>query len=141
MHNVQPLKDYKLVTLFVAVPVDKNDDGSFHDGMSEAMRGLMGDGVVGDWQHGPEIPEVQTASLDPAEGEILNAVQDAQILVWRGKKNDPPKTNRRVLALSPVYPINDPMRFRMLDSQFLHTTSEVLHWADVPEPDFDTDEE
>ena len=140
MHNVQPLKDYKLVSLFLAVPVEKNDDGSFHDGISEALRNLIASGVAGDWQHGPEIPEVQTASLDPEEGEILNAVQDVQLLLWR-KMDDTPDTDRRVLALSPAYEPNDPMRIRTLDSQFLRTTTDVMRWADIPEPATEEDTE
>ena len=63
-------------------------------------------------------------------------------LVWHHLPNDAdtrrklcnalgrdPEPIFRVLALSPVYPPGDPMRFRLMDPRFLGLCTEVTHFA------------
>lgn len=37
----------------------------------------------------------------------------------------------RVLVFSPVYPKDDPMRFRIIDSQFVRISTDVTHWLSL----------
>lgn len=52
------------------------------------------------------------------------------------KKEDykPSRSGERVLAFSPDYVNDDPMRFRTMDSQFLKICSDVTHVAVLEEP-------
>ena len=56
-------------------------------------------------------------------------------LIWyhRNEINKPPK-NSRILVFSPDYEIDDPMRFRLIDSQFLSISKDAEYWAVVEEP-------
>lgn len=47
--------------------------------------------------------------------------------IWVGEKL-PPK-NLRVLTFSPKYEGHDPMRFRIMDGQFVALSKDVTHWA------------
>lgn len=47
---------------------------------------------------------------------------------WSSVKIIPPD-DERLLTFSPVYPIGDVMRFRIMDSQFLRLCKEVTHWC------------
>jgi hypothetical protein len=50
---------------------------------------------------------------------------------WRSIKDTPP--NERLLTFSPVYPVGDVMRFRIMDSQFLKLCKEVTYWCPLEE--------
>ena len=40
--------------------------------------------------------------------------------------------DRRVIVFSPCYPAGDPMRERIISAQFIKTTTDVTHWAEIP---------
>ena len=40
----------------------------------------------------------------------------------------------RILVFSPIYPVGDPMRYRIIDSQFLKTCKDVSHYYILNEP-------
>ena len=42
--------------------------------------------------------------------------------------------DERVLCFSPSYSSDDPMRFRVLDAQFLKIASDVTHWSPLLSP-------
>jgi len=52
--------------------------------------------------------------------------------MWH-KITDKPEQNRRIITVSPVYPVGHEMRTRIIDSQFLSICSEVKKWAYVKE--------
>lgn len=54
---------------------------------------------------------------------------------WRDRlKEVPPETtHRQVLAFSPVYPVGNPMRYRLLDGQFVGICREATRWVYVDE--------
>jgi hypothetical protein len=54
-------------------------------------------------------------------------------LLWEPRANTPPE-GKRILVFSPAYPEGDPMRVRIIDSQFLATMTDATHWAIVHEP-------
>ena len=37
----------------------------------------------------------------------------------------------RVLAFSPIYKVGDPMRYRVLDAQFIGISTDVTYWLDL----------
>lgn len=53
---------------------------------------------------------------------------------WQKVSAEALKKRRRVLTFSPNYDENDPMRYRILDSNFVGICCEVTHFAEVEEP-------
>ena len=43
----------------------------------------------------------------------------------------PTESEGRVLIFSPIYPIGDPMRWRIVDWQFVRIMSEATHWVSI----------
>jgi hypothetical protein len=56
-------------------------------------------------------------------------------LFWHNRNEtcNPPE-NKRILVFSPAYEIGDPMRFRLIDSQFYKLSKDAEYWAVVEEP-------
>lgn len=52
--------------------------------------------------------------------------------MWH-KKDDKPKQNKKILVISPIYPVDHEMRSRIINSEFLSTCHEVEKWAYVEE--------
>lgn len=48
---------------------------------------------------------------------------------WIKRSDEMPKRGERVIAFSPVYSKGHPMRFRILDGQFIRLAAEVEYWA------------
>jgi len=48
---------------------------------------------------------------------------------WISKEDELPVSGVRVLVFSPEYPADDPMRFRVMDPQFVRISGEATHWA------------
>ena len=61
-------------------------------------------------------------------------------LFWhsRNEIGNPPE-NKRILVFSPAYEIGDPMRLRLIDSQFYRLSKDAEYWAVVEEPCSSTD--
>ena len=55
------------------------------------------------------------------------------VMRWR-PKTETPKNGVRILVYSSCYHINDPMRFRILDSQFWKLLTDADYWAYIVEP-------
>ncbi len=54
-------------------------------------------------------------------------------LNWKDIKEKKPKTGR-VLIYCPIYPVGDPMRYRIIDSSFLYLCREATHWCALTNP-------
>jgi hypothetical protein len=52
---------------------------------------------------------------------------------WVKREDGLPTVDRRVLTFSPIYPIGDVMRHRMMDAQFFRICTEATHWLDITE--------
>ena len=50
---------------------------------------------------------------------------------WVHRTERLPDVARRILALSPVYPVGHEMRHRMMDARFFRICTEATHWLDV----------
>jgi len=50
---------------------------------------------------------------------------------WINVKDQVPADKERVLAFSPLYAKDDPMRYRILEGQFLKLCREVTHWISL----------
>lgn len=57
------------------------------------------------------------------------------VLEWKQRDDQLPPEGYRILAYSPAYEENHPMRFRILDSQFFRISTEATHWAFIPGPE------
>jgi len=53
---------------------------------------------------------------------------------WTPVKQFPPRENSRILIFSPVYPESDPMRYRVINSDFLRKCIDATHWTYITEP-------
>ncbi len=53
---------------------------------------------------------------------------------WISKEDELPVSGVRVLVFSPEYGANDPMRFRVMDSQFVRISKEATHWIYLTGP-------
>jgi len=60
---------------------------------------------------------------------------------WHCIDNELPEENKKILVYSPIYKIvkNEPMVFRIIDSQFLKHMRDVKYWAYIDAPDENTD--
>ena len=54
---------------------------------------------------------------------------------WISKTDELPILGVRVLVFSPEYGADDPMRFRVMDSQFVRISGEATHWIYLTGPD------
>ena len=50
------------------------------------------------------------------------------MIIHNNDGKDLPEEGRRIITLSPVYPIGHEMRVRVIDSQFLRLCGEVTQW-------------
>lgn len=53
---------------------------------------------------------------------------------WVSVMDRLPAEGQRVLVYSPVYRADDPMRFRVMDAQFVRTYVDATHWAPLVPP-------
>lgn len=84
---------------------------------------------------------------DIAQKDIEINAEQAMILMenyaqqsqpsWIPVENPPEETEtrKRVLVFSPAYPVGDPMRIRIIDTQFLKISTYATHWQDLIEPE------
>ena len=49
--------------------------------------------------------------------------------VWHLTDEEMPEPHRRVLTFSPIYPQGEPVRYRILEGQYVKLTKEVRMWA------------
>lgn len=56
-------------------------------------------------------------------------------IIWsKNTPNNQPLDKERVLVYSPVYPLNDPMRLRIMEGQFVRICTDATYWAYIEEP-------
>jgi len=55
-------------------------------------------------------------------------------LVWYHRKEQMPAEGHRILVFSPAYKETDPMRIRVIDSQFLAISKDAEWWAYINVP-------
>lgn len=60
---------------------------------------------------------------------------EATVLKWFKRGEKEPPENLRIAVFSPVYPIGDNFRVRLIDSQFWRISEDATHWAEVIEPE------
>jgi hypothetical protein len=78
--------------------------------------------------------------LNPADAARLQwAARFIQQLLretspWISLEQEKPEDTQRVLAYSPAYKEWDPMRYRLMEGQFLSVSREVTHWMSIPFP-------
>jgi hypothetical protein len=65
--------------------------------------------------------------VDQSRGGSLHPICSA----WVPRTERLPDADRRILALSPVYPVGHEMRHRMMDARFFRICTEATHWLDV----------
>lgn len=46
-----------------------------------------------------------------------------------------PDSEKRILIFSPCYKEDNPMRIRIVNSQFAKICTDATHWAYIPEPE------
>ena len=55
---------------------------------------------------------------------------------WKDVKEEvPDDTTSKILVYSPIYPIGDSMRYRIINASFLKICGEVTHWCELVNPD------
>jgi hypothetical protein len=55
--------------------------------------------------------------------------------VWVDVKEYMPEAGNRVITFSPVYSEDHPMRYRIMDAQFVRICPEVTHWDTLTPPE------
>lgn len=54
--------------------------------------------------------------------------------VWYHRSTDMPAEGHRILVMSPAYETTDPMRVRIIDSQFYDMCKDAEYWAYINTP-------
>ena len=55
-------------------------------------------------------------------------------LNWKDIKEEKPEADR-ILIYCPIYPVGNPMRYRIIDSSFLNICKEATHWCKLTSPE------
>ncbi len=55
-------------------------------------------------------------------------------MIWIARDGESPPEGIQILAFSPEYPENDPLRFRIMDSEFFRLAIDATHWALLEAP-------
>ncbi len=55
-------------------------------------------------------------------------------MIWIDRDEEMPPEGMQILVFSPEYAEGQPMRFRIMDSQFYRLATDATHWATLETP-------
>ena len=73
-----------------------------------------------------------TSSQHDAKLPVMRRFSTA--MVWYHRSEEMPKDGNRIIVMSPMYADNDPMKVRIIDSQFYRISKDAEWWAYINQP-------
>lgn len=65
----------------------------------------------------------------------MKDTKETVLLKWKNVKRElPVSPTSRILVYSPIYPVGDTMRYRIINASFLEKCKEVTHWCMLVNP-------